>query len=1090
MPDSPFSKITRTTRWQNRVLFGALPLAIFLIAVLLWGSERIFEQEQGRLALNFSAIVGSLQEQEIFLRRLKGRNESWKALPDQRIATIVDVPAPAQADYRMFRGREAIGGIPFSLQCSARVACDTLPDRLFSLGSSLAAGYSSFWAGSYFPAAAAFFTKEDGAISIGVPAIDVPIGNESVTQEMFDSTIAAVKAHLRARAADARPGAGSTAPAQEIVWFRSPQFPEKMIGMVAAGFSSHIEAGDEAATSPIYAAILFSRQRISAIERTIHTLPRHLFWLEHRDFGVLMGTGPVPQVDDTGMQYTRNGLILKTEDASGRWTGYYQVDYATFFQGRLFAPSAGLVLALLLSLLAGVAYTRWFNRKVIAPAQEAQRVIVESNEFNRTLIETAPVAICLVAYGSGKIIFSNSLVQEWLHSADGYLRPGSPENKAALEEIVHARAAGTMERLVTEQGRTLHVAYAPTRYLGQDVTLCIFADVSARAEIESNLERARIAADEANEAKSTFLATMSHEIRTPLYGALGTLELLGMTELTQLQSKYVDRIEASSSILLQIISDILDTSKIEAGQLQLEKAPFNPRELVQNCTSSYAAMAQQNGLLLFSCVDAQVPESVLGDAVRIRQILGNLISNAIKFTEAGHVIVRLRSMPGPASQARLVFEVCDTGVGIEKSLHGELFTPFYLVKNSSRTARGAGLGLSICWSLARMMSSSIEVWSEPGLGSRFWFELGLETVAQEQGPEQEEAPALQGARIAVRTPHPELTDNICAWLRRWGGQARAAAAAPVAAHDDELLLDVLLPADSPAPQWKGRHLNLSSPDNRGIDGHNVLSIGQGIAQVLGGAQRSASAGTDLPLFDLRVLVAEDNPVNQVTLRGQLESLGCEVTVADDGEEALALWDISPHDLVLTDVNMPYLNGYELAERLRSEGVACPIVGVTANAMLDEENRCLNAGMNAWLVKPIQLRTLVRTLEKFAPRKRLRPAPAQAGAAAADIPPPPALSEPNVLQTHRQVFVQCMNDDIEMLARGLQERRPDLAAQALHRMRGALLLARMQELAARTQALEERLLNGAPEPGLQAALSVLLDDLLADLRAMMAQLPQP
>ncbi|WP_373783420.1 response regulator [Delftia acidovorans] len=645
-----------------------------------------------------------------------------------------------------------------------------------------------------------------------------------------------------------------------------------------------------------------------------------------------------------------------------------------------------------------------------------------------------------------------------------------------------------MEQLVTAQGRTLYVAYAPTRYLGQDVTLCVFADVSARAEIESNLERARIAADEANEAKSTFLATMSHEIRTPLYGALGTLELLGLTELTQLQRKYVDRIEASSSILLQIISDILDTSKIEADQLQLEKAPFNPRELVQNCTSSYAAMAQQNGLLLFSCVDAQVPESVLGDAVRIRQILGNLISNAIKFTEAGHVIVRLRSVPGTASQVRLVFEVCDTGVGIEKSLHGELFTPFYLVKNSSRTARGAGLGLSICWSLARMMSSSIEVWSEPGLGSRFWFELGLETVAQEE--EQEEAPALQGARIAVRTPHPELTDNICAWLQRWGGQARAAGAAPVAAHDDELLLDVLLPADSPAPGWMGPHLNLSSPDNRGIDGHNVLSIGLGIAQVLGGAQRSAGFGSDLPLFDLRVLVAEDNPVNQVTLRGQLESLGCEVTVADDGEEALALWDISPHDLVLTDVNMPYLNGYELAERLRAEGVACPIVGVTANAMLDEENRCLDAGMNAWLVKPIPLRTLVRTLEKFAPKKRLRPAPAQADTPVGDTPQPAALSEPNVLQTHRQVFVQCMNDDIAMLARGLDERRPDLAAQALHRMRGALLLARMQELAARTQSLEDQLPNGTREPGLQAALSVLLADLLADLRAMMAQLPQP
>ncbi|QFG76682.1 hypothetical protein DMB90_10830 [Raoultella planticola] len=223
----------------------------------------------------------------------------------------------------------------------------------------------------------------------------------------------------------------------------------------------------------------------------------------------------------------------------------------------------------------------------------------------------------------------------------------------------------------------------------QDVILCAFADVSSHAEMERHLMRARKAADEANEAKSTFLATMSHEIRTPLYGALGTLELLSLTELNSQQRQYVSRIEDASQMLLQIISDILDISKIEAGQLQLEETSFNPRELVQSCTGTYAGMAHRKGLLLFSSVTTDVPPWVKGDPTRLRQILNNLISNAIKFTESGYVIVRMSASGRSSTAVRLLLEVCDSGVGISKPRRETLYPVLRPMPNAIFPGGGA-----------------------------------------------------------------------------------------------------------------------------------------------------------------------------------------------------------------------------------------------------------------------------------------------------------------------------------------------------------------------------------------------------------------
>ncbi|WP_145598903.1 hybrid sensor histidine kinase/response regulator [Yersinia alsatica] len=628
---------------------------------------------------------------------------------------------------------------------------------------------------------------------------------------------------------------------------------------------------------------------------------------------------------------------------------------------------------------------------------------------------------------------------------------------------------GSIERLTLPDARIVYVVYAPTCYRQQAVILCAFTDVSAHAEMEQNLTRAKQAADEANDAKSTFLATMSHEIRTPLYGALGTLELLSLTQLNNQQRQYVDRIEGASQMLLQIISDILDISKIEAGQLQLDKSEFNPRELVQECTGAYAGMAHQKGLLLFSIVATDIPERVIGDPARIRQILNNLISNAIKFTAIGTVVVRLSLLERCSLNAKFLLEVCDSGVGIDKAEQEKLFTPFYLIDSANHMAGGAGLGMSICARLAELMNTKIQLRSEPQMGSQFSVELNTELT--EAGDTL--TPQLKGTSILVRTPHPELTENIGDWLKHWGAELATETDALFTTDGQTILLDIVRKVTEITEEWQWLRLDLSlsgeAVASSDVDAYNLSSIGFGLERLQHGVQCTKSRVPTLPHFNLRILVAEDNPLNQVTLKGQLEKLGCEVTIADDGEEALALWDISPHDMVMTDVNMPYLNGYELARKLRSEGVTSPIIGVTANAMRDEERRCIEAGMNAWLVKPIELKELAELL-----RKNVQPGWIdETGDEKAFI-----LPEPNVLEKHRNIFLASMREDLQHLADGITQKDADSLIMTLHRMRGALVLAQFRELAAEMEILEQ-----------QIQASRLNEGCLVDVVAMAAEINQ-
>ncbi|BCX42638.1 response regulator [Stenotrophomonas maltophilia] len=627
--------------------------------------------------------------------------------------------------------------------------------------------------------------------------------------------------------------------------------------------------------------------------------------------------------------------------------------------GDLAAP---LLVCLLLLLLAGVALyllQHRVDRQLIQPALQQHRRLLENLDFSSTVIDMAPVGICVLRRDDRALLLSNQLLRDWLGEEGEHSDWQAPWRG-------HAGERGRGLEFTTRDGRQLQVLHAACRYQGDDVLLCVFHDISRHRQAQAALSSARQAADAANQAKSAFLATMSHEIRTPLYGVLGTLELLGHTELDARQSQYLRTIESSSSVLLQLISDVLDVSKIESGQLSLEPAAFSPRELTESVLRSFAASATCKGLQVLVYTDPRLPTRVLGDADRIRQVLANLLSNAIKFTEHGRVVLRVRQVQREGDSSVLAWQVTDTGVGIPAEEQARLFEPFRQVRGAA-SAQGTGLGLSISDRLVRLMSGELQVVSEPGLGSSFSVRLPLPVLAA-----AEDGPALlPDPPILVRGRNRELVDSACGWLRRWGANAQPLQGDPALLdHDGAILLD----GEAGMPlAWTGPRVvaSIEGGDQPIVaaDGslvvtlHGMAAIGNALASV----QRQRAAQPEparlappMPL-GLRVLAVEDNPINRVILAEQLRTLGCEVELAQDGVEALQRCRDQCFDLVVTDINMPRMDGHALARQLRDDGSLVPVIGATANATAEERERCLASGMQGYLSKPIDIARLRKAL---------------------------------------------------------------------------------------------------------------------------------
>ena len=527
------------------------------------------------------------------------------------------------------------------------------------------------------------------------------------------------------------------------------------------------------------------------------------------------------------------------------------------------------------------------------------------------------------------------------------------------------------------------------------------ADEEARREADL----ARQAALDAASAKSRFLANMSHEIRTPMNGVIGMLDILASTDLVEEQLPYLETARRSADGLMRIIDDILDFSKIEAGKLELEQAPFDVRLAADETVMLYSGRARDKGIQLGYRLDGALEHLVVGDSMRLKQILNNLVDNALKFTERGSVTLRVRQLEAQGRQVRLLFEVQDTGIGMQGSRIEQLFQPFTQADGTTtRRFGGTGLGLAISRELAQLMGGEMGADRTPGSGSVFWIALPFER--QDPRAYARRTARFHGLRVLVVDAEDASREVIAHHLTAWGvdfevcdgaddGMARLHAAADGRPFDIAIV-DMRLPGTDgltlarqikSTPAISNTRLLMMSADSSceaslraaGLRSVIVKPIRQEALQASLGrpgdrhpAPDPAERGArDAPLRG-HVLLAEDNPVNQQVAEGLLLKLGLSVDTAGDGLEALQMESQNSYDLILMDCQMPHMDGYEATRRLRAVGdrggPRPPIVALTANAMAGDRERCLAAGMDDYLAKPIRLEQLRQTLAKWLARE--------------------------------------------------------------------------------------------------------------------------
>ncbi|HAH0870575.1 TPA: two-component system sensor histidine kinase/response regulator [Escherichia coli] len=937
----------RTTLKASRYMFRALALVLWLLIAFssVFYIVNALHQRESEIRQEFNLSSDQAQR---FIQRTSDVMKELKYIAENRLSAENGVLSP--------RGRETQADVPAFEPLFADSDCSAMSNTWRGSLESLA-WFMRYWRDNFSAAYdlnRVFLIGSDNLCMANFGLRDMPVERDTALKALHER----INKYRNAPQDDS----GSN-----LYWIS--EGPRPGVGYFYA-------------LTPVYLANRL--QALLGVEQTIRmenfflpgTLPMGVTILDENGHTLISLTGPESKIkgDPRWMQerswfgYTEGfrELVLKKNLPPSSLSIVYSVPV-----DKVLERIRMLILnAILLNVLAGAALftlARMYERRIFIPAESDALRLEEHEQFNRKIVASAPVGICILRTADGVNILSNEL-------AHTYLNMLTHEDRQRLTQIICGQQVNFVD-VLTSNNTNLQISFVHSRYRNENVAICVLVDVSSRVKMEESLQEMAQAAEQASQSKSMFLATVSHELRTPLYGIIGNLDLLQTKELPKGVDRLVTAMNNSSSLLLKIISDILDFSKIESEQLKIEPREFSPREVMNHITANYLPLVVRKQLGLYCFIEPDVPVALNGDPMRLQQVISNLLSNAIKFTDTSCIVLHVR-----ADGDYLSIRVRDTGVGIPAKEVVRLFDPFFQVGTGvQRNFQGTGLGLAICEKLISMMDGDISVDSEPGMGSQFTVRIPLYGA---QYPQKKGVEGLSGKRcwLAVRNA------SLCQFLEN--SLQRSGIVVTTYEGQEPTPEDVLITDEVVSKKWQGRavvtfcrrHIGIPLEKAPGEWVHSVAApheLPALLARIYLIEMESDDPANALPSTDkavsdnddMMILVVDDHPINRRLLADQLGSLGYQCKTANDGVDALNVLSKNHIDIVLSDVNMPNMDGYRLTQRIRQLGLTLPVIGVTANALAEEKQRCLESGMDSCLSKPVTLDVIKQTLTVYAERVR-------------------------------------------------------------------------------------------------------------------------